>query len=64
MATILFVAFMLFLIKFSTERFWYFFVLILGIAVQLGYQLGIGGLLIWIGLGKVAHDIIYAGRES
>ena len=62
--TILFIAFMALLIKFAPERFWYFYVLILGIALQLGYQMGMGGMIVWLGLGKVARDIFYAGRQS
>lgn len=62
--TILFIAFMALLIKIAPERFWYVFVLILGVAVQLGYQMSMFGVIIWMGLGKVARDLFYAGRES
>lgn len=62
--TLLFTVFMLFLIIFSVEKFWYIFFLILGLAVQFGYHLSILGLAVWIGIGKVAHDIFYAGRRS
>lgn len=62
--TILFVAFMALLIPFAPEKFYYFFVLIFGVAVQMGYQVGLFGLAVWMGLTKVAHDIFYAGKRS
>ena len=62
--TILFIAFMALLITFSKEKFLYWFVLIFGLAIQAGYQCGIVGLAVWIGLAKVANDIIYSGSRS
>ncbi len=62
--TILFILFMALLIKFAPERFYYVFALILGVALQMGYQLGMGGTLVWMGLAKVGRDLFYAGRES
>jgi hypothetical protein len=63
MSILFFIAFMALLIIIAPERFWYIFVLILGVAVHMGYQLSMFGLLIWMGLAKVARDIFYAGRE-
>lgn len=55
--TILFVAFMAFLIRFSTDRWWLWFVLIMGVAAQFGYKVGIVGIAVWIGISKVLKDI-------
>jgi hypothetical protein len=62
--TIFFVFFVSVLAWFSPQKFWYVFVLILGVAVQMGYQLGMVGTIVWLGLAKVARDIFYAGTES
>jgi hypothetical protein len=61
---ILFAAIMLVLIRISPQKFWYIFLLILGVAIQLGYQVGMVGSLVWIGLAKIMNDLIYSGRES
>jgi hypothetical protein len=61
--TLLFVVIMAILIKFSTQRFWLIYFLILGLATQAGYQIGIIGVAVWMGLGKILHDLFYARRS-
>lgn len=51
------------LIKFAPERFYFIFALFFGVALQMGYQVGILGVAVWMGLAKVMRDLFYAGRE-
>ena len=60
MGTIAFVAFMAFLIKFSDERWWLYWFLIMGVVVQCGYKVGIVGIFVWIGVAKVLKDLFQA----
>ncbi|MHB8056826.1 MAG: hypothetical protein ACYDHC_02900 [Desulfuromonadaceae bacterium] len=60
MATIAFVAFMAFLIKFSEERWWLVWFMIMGVAVQCGYKAGIVGIAVSMGMSKVLKDICQA----
>jgi len=60
MATIAFVCFMAFLIKFSTERWWLWWFTIMGVAVQCGYKVGIVGIVISMGISQVLKDICRA----
>ncbi len=46
------------------QKFWCIYTLVLGVAVQMGYQIGMLGTIVWLGVGKVLNDLIYAGRES
>ena len=62
MSIIIFIAFMALLIKFAPERFYYVFALIFGVALQMGYQVGLFGLVAWMGIAKVSRDLFYAGR--
>jgi uncharacterized membrane protein YedE/YeeE len=57
MGTIAFIAFMAFLIKFSTERWWLWFVFVIGLLAKAGYQLSMIGLLVAVGLSKVLKDL-------
>ena len=61
--TIGFVIFMSLLAWLSPRKFVYIYVMVLGVAVQLGYQMGMVGMLVWWGIGKVLNDLIYAGTE-
>ncbi len=63
MSTILFILFMGFYIAIAKEKFVYWFVLFFGLAVKAGYTCNIIGLAVWMGLAKVANDIIYSGRR-
>lgn len=60
MATIAFVCFMAFLIKFSTERWWLVWFLIMGVVVQFGYKVGIIGIVVSMGISKVLKDLYRA----
>lgn len=60
MGTIAFVAFMAFLIKINTERWWLYWFLIMGVAVQCGYKVGIVGIVVWVGVAKVLKDLFQA----
>lgn len=60
MTTIVFISVMVFLIKFSTERFWLYWFLILGVSVQCGYTVGIVGVAVWMGIAKVLKDMLQA----
>lgn len=59
-----FVTFMALLTWIHPQKFWCIYVLILGVAVKMGYQIGMIGLLVWMGLGKVLDDIINAARKA
>jgi hypothetical protein len=50
-------------LKIAPERFYYVFALIFGVALQMGYQVGIFGLAVWMGIAKVGRDLFYAGSE-
>jgi hypothetical protein len=58
MGTLVFVAFMTFLIKFSTERWWLFWFLIMGLVAQCGDKVGIIGLAVSMGISKVLQDLM------
>lgn len=66
MATIVFVTFMTLLILFSAkrERWWLVWFMIMGVAVQCGYKIGIVGIALSIGISKVAYDIFYSIRRN
>jgi len=64
MGTIVFVTFMAILIKFSSERWWLVWFMLMGVAVQCGYKVGIIGIVVWIGISKVLKDIFYVGRSN
>lgn len=56
--TILFLAFMAFLFKFTTmDKWWLCFVIIVFVLAQFGYELGMMRLIVAIGLWKVVKDI-------
>jgi len=60
MSTIAFVCFMGVLIWVSTERWWLVWFLIMGVAVQCGYKVGIVGIVVSVGISKVLKDIFRA----
>ena len=60
MATIVFVCFMAFLIKFNTERWWLWWFTIMGVAAQCGVKIGIVSIAASIGISKVLKDICQA----
>jgi len=64
MAAIVFVVFMAFLILINKERWWLYCFLIMGMAVQCGYQVGIIGIAVWIGVLKVLKDIFSAVNQA
>jgi len=58
MDTILFLATMAFLFKYSEiDKWWLWFAVIIGLLAQCGYDLGVFGLLVAIGVFKVFKDI-------
>lgn len=63
MVAISFFIFMAILIKFSENKFYPVYFLILGSATLLGYQASMITVAIWMGLGKVLNDIFYAARR-
>ena len=46
------------------QKFWCIYVLILGVAIKMGYQIGMIGLLVWMGVGKVLDDLINAVKKA
>jgi|GEM_PF-3894872 len=58
-----FVIFMALLTWIHPQKFWCIYALILGVAVKMGFQIGMVGMIVWMGLGKVLDDIINAGRQ-
>ncbi len=60
MWTIAFVGFMAFLIKFSTDRWWLVWFMLMGVAVQCGYKVSIIGIVVWIGISQVLKDLCRA----
>lgn len=58
--TIAFVAFMALLIKFSTERWWLYWFLIMGVAAQCGFKIGIVEIAVSMGISKVLKDMFQA----
>ena len=46
------------------KKFWCLYVMALGVAVQNGYQIGMVGTIVWMGLGKVLDDLIEAVRKA
>jgi hypothetical protein len=57
MGTIVFIAFMAFLIKYSKERWWLYWFLVMGLVVQCGFKIGIIGIAVSAGVSKVLKDI-------
>ena len=51
--TLGFVLFMALLTWLNPRKCWCIYVMILGVAAQFGYQIGMVGMIIWMGLGKV-----------
>jgi hypothetical protein len=63
--TVLFLAFMAFLFKFSTiDRWWLSFALISGLAVKCGFRFGTLGLIVAIGVWKVIKNLCQAGKRN
>jgi hypothetical protein len=57
-STILFLAFMVFLFKFTTmDKWWLWFFIIVCVLAHFGYELGMMGLIVAIALWKVVKDI-------
>ena len=59
-----FVLFMGLLAWLNPRKFWCIYVMILGVAVQMGYQIGMIGTIVWMGLGKVLDDLIEAVKNA
>ena len=47
--TLGFIAFMSLLTLLHPKKFWCIYVMILGIAIQMGYQIGMVGTIVWLG---------------
>jgi hypothetical protein len=64
MVTILFIIFMLVVIRYSNDSFGLWSFMIMAVLVQTGF-LGVSLIStgIWLGLTKVASDIFYAARR-
>ena len=60
MGTFIFIAFMAFLIKINTDRWWLWFVLIIVLLAKFGYELRMFGLVVAIGISKVLKDLCQA----
>ena len=60
MGTILFIAFMVFLIRYSEERWWLWWFTIMGVAVQCGVKIGIVGIAVSMGISRLLKDICQA----
>lgn len=64
MGTLIFLAFMAFLFKFSEiDKWWLWFAVIIGLLAQAGFELRMFGLIIAIGISKVLKDIFSAGQR-
>jgi hypothetical protein len=63
--TVLFLAFMAFLFKFTTiDKWWLSFALISGLAMKCGFRFGTIGLIVGIGGWKVIKDLHHAGKRN
>ncbi len=62
--TLGFVSFMSLLTLLHPKKFWCLYVMALGVAVQNGYQIGMVGTIVWMGLGKVLDDIIEGVKKA
>ena len=62
--TLGFVTFMALFTWLHPNKFWCIYVMILGVAIQMGYQIGMVGMIVWMGLGKVLDDFIDAARKA
>jgi len=60
MATIAFVVFMAFMIKFSRERWWLYWFLVMGLLTQLGVRFSIIGIAVSMGISKAFKDMFEA----
>jgi hypothetical protein len=45
------------LIKFSTEKWWLCWILFMGLVAKAGYDFGIIGIAVSLGIGKVLKDL-------
>ncbi len=62
--TLGFVSFMALLTWLNPRKFWCIYVMILGVAVQMGYQIGMVGTIVWLGLGKLMNGLYYAVKNA
>ena len=57
-STLLFVAIMALLLRFSTmDKWWLWFVLIMGLLVRCGYEFGMIGLIGSVAIWKIVKDV-------